>query len=210
MVKAFNQETREIGRFDDRNRDVTDEFNRIHRMWTTFWPILMLGVHTTTVIVWAVAVPRLLGAQLSVGTFISFLLYATMFVDPIEIIGQLARTMNRATSSAHRVFEVLDTEPEVRDIAQPVRLEPVHGRVGFERVTPLGTAGMRLYRDVDQSARVQLAVLESRAFRSLVPEPTEEEFELRGGDETSPQFPGLPSPTRDNSSASPSTWLHLP
>ncbi|HEX9705565.1 MAG TPA: ABC transporter ATP-binding protein [Gemmatimonadales bacterium] len=142
VVKAFNQETREIRRFAERNNDVTDEFNRIHRMWTTFWPVLMLGVHATTVTVWAVAVPRLLGAELSVGTFISFLLYATMFVDPIEIIGQLARTMNRATSSAHRVFEVLDTKPEVRDIAQPVRLEPVHGRVTFERVT-FGYDGVR-------------------------------------------------------------------
>jgi ATP-binding cassette subfamily B protein len=58
-----------------------------------------------------------------------------MFVAPIEIIGQMARTINRATTSAHRVFEVLDTEPEVRDAPQPVRLEPVRGRVTFERVT---------------------------------------------------------------------------
>jgi ATP-binding cassette subfamily B protein len=58
-----------------------------------------------------------------------------MFADPIEIIGQMARTMNRATSSAHRVFEVLDTEPEIREAAAPVRLEPVRGRVTFENVT---------------------------------------------------------------------------
>ena len=46
------------------------------------------------------------------GTFVAFLLYATMFIAPIEVIGQIARTMNRATTSAHRVFEVLDTEAE--------------------------------------------------------------------------------------------------
>jgi ATP-binding cassette subfamily B protein len=66
---------------------------------------------------------------------VSFLLYTTMFIGPIEIIGQMARTMNRATSSAHRVFEVLDSEPEVRDAPAPVRLEPVRGRVTFENVT---------------------------------------------------------------------------
>jgi ATP-binding cassette subfamily B protein len=137
VVKAFNQETREIARFGERNQDVTGEFNRIHRLWTTFWPILILGVHTTTVLVWVVAVPRLLGggASLSAGTFVSFLLYTTMFIAPIEVIGQMARTINRATTSAHRVFEVLDTEPEVRDMPQPVRLEPVQGRVTFEHVT---------------------------------------------------------------------------
>lgn len=144
VVKAFNQEAREIRRFGERNADVTGEFNRIHRLWTTFWPALMLAVHGTTVAVWALAVPRLLGdgAALPVGTFVAFLLYTTMFVAPIEVIGQMVRTMNRATSSAHRVFEVLDTEPEVRDAPEPVRLEPVHGRVTFENVT-FGYDGVR-------------------------------------------------------------------
>jgi ATP-binding cassette subfamily B protein len=58
-----------------------------------------------------------------------------MFVAPMEVIGQMVRTVNRATSSAHRVFEVLDSEPEVRDVPAPVRLAPVRGRVSFENVT---------------------------------------------------------------------------
>ena len=137
VVKAFNQEAREITRFGERNDDTTEEANEIHRMWTTFWPILMLAVHTTTVLVWLFALPRLLGdgPPLSAGVFVSFLLYTTMFVAPIEVIGQMARTINRATSSAHRVFEVLDSEPEVRDVPAPVRLTPVRGRVTFENVT---------------------------------------------------------------------------
>ncbi len=137
VVKAFHQEEREIARFGERNEDVTEEFNRIHRMWTGFWPFLMLGVHATTVLVWVLAVPRLLntsGPALSTGTFVSFLLYATMFIAPIEVIGRMARTMNRATTSAHRVFEILDTEPEIVDAAAPVRLEPVKGQVTFEHV----------------------------------------------------------------------------
>jgi ATP-binding cassette, subfamily B, bacterial len=137
VVKAFNQEAREIVRFGVRNDDVTAEANEIHRMWTTFWPMLMFAVHTTTVLVWIFAVPRLLGEgpPLSPGVFVSFLLYTTMFVAPIEVIGQMARTINRATSSAHRVFEVLDSEPEVRDVPEAVRLAPVRGRVTFENVT---------------------------------------------------------------------------
>ena len=144
VVKAFNQEQREIERFGERNEDVTAEFNRIHASWTTFWPLLVLGVHTMTVTVWVFAVPRLLGdgAALPVGTFVSFLLYTTMFLGPIDVIGQMARTINRATTSAHRVFEVLDTEPEVRDVAEPVRLEPVHGRVTFDHVV-FGYDGVR-------------------------------------------------------------------
>lgn len=147
VVKAFNQEERETERFNDRNYDVTDEFNRIHHSWTTFWPVLMLAVHGTTVGVWAFAMPRLLGGAgaeptLSAGTFVSFLLYTTMFIGPIEVIGQMARTVQRATTSAHRVFEVLDTEPDIVDAPEPKRLEPVVGHVRFEDVS-FGYDGVR-------------------------------------------------------------------
>ncbi len=144
VVKAFSQESREVARFVVHNDDVTEEVNALHRVWTTFWPLLVLALHATSVLVWMFAVPRLLGhgPALSAGTFVSFLLYTTMFMWPIEVIGQMARTMNRATTSAHRVFEVLDTEPEITDAVQPVRLEPVQGRVTFENVT-FGYDGVR-------------------------------------------------------------------
>ncbi|MEN8184925.1 MAG: ABC transporter ATP-binding protein, partial [Myxococcota bacterium] len=141
VVKAFHQEEREKQRFGERNHDVVTEYNRIHASWTTFWPILLVSVQATIVVVWAFALPRLLddssalGPPLSLGTFVSFTLYMTMFIQPIDTIGQVARIMNRATSSAHRVFEVLDTEPEVVDSPHPVQLRPVRGRVEFDDVS---------------------------------------------------------------------------
>lgn len=147
VVKAFNQENREKARFDQRNYEATATFNRIHASWTAFWPLLMLAIHGTTVIVWVFAVPRLLGSDadgvstLSAGTFVAFLLYMTMFIAPIEIIGQMSRIANRATSSAHRVFEVLDTEPEVVDSSEP-RCVDIDGHVRFDNVT-FGYDGVR-------------------------------------------------------------------
>jgi ATP-binding cassette subfamily B protein len=146
VVKAFHQESRETKRFNYRNYDVAEEFNAVHAIWTTFWPILMVGVHSMILLVWVFALPRLLGTsslpELSPGTFVAFLLYMTMFVGPIEIIGQVARIMNRATTSAHRVFEILDTRAEIVDVPEPTRLEPVQGRVTFDHVT-FGYDGVR-------------------------------------------------------------------
>jgi ATP-binding cassette subfamily B protein len=148
VVKAFNQGEREKSRFNRRNVAVTAEFNQIHQQWTTFWPSLLLVIHLMTIAVWAFALPRLLGtetggiATLSAGTFVSFLLYMTMFIAPIEIIGQMSRIANRATSSAHRVFEVLDTEPDVTERPDPVRLVPLRGHIRFEDVT-FGYDGVR-------------------------------------------------------------------
>jgi ATP-binding cassette subfamily B protein len=58
-----------------------------------------------------------------------------MFFQPIETIGMVTRMMNRATSSALRIFEVLDTQPDISDVTDSVRLEPVSGRVTFQDVT---------------------------------------------------------------------------
>lgn len=147
VVKAFHQEDRERDRFNQRNFDVTEEFNRIHVVWTAFWPALMFAVRGMVVLVWVLALPRVLGdgetvATLTSGTFVSFLLYMVMFIQPIDIIGQMARIMNRATSSAHRIFEVLDTEPQVTDNSDAVTLEPIEGRVTFENVV-FGYDGVR-------------------------------------------------------------------
>ncbi len=117
------------------------EFNRIHAKWTGFCPGLMLAMEATVLCVWLLALPRLLvteaalGPHMSLGKFVSFLLYTTMFVYPVEIMGQMARIMHRATSSAHRMFEVLDTRPEVLDDPEAIVLPDLKGKLQFARVT---------------------------------------------------------------------------
>ena len=140
VVKAFNQEQREQERFDSRNRSATEVFNSVHRFWTTFWPITWMGLHVLMIVVWALAAPRVLGIPLtgpplSVGVFVAFVLYMGMYLQPLELIGRMTFILNRATSSAHRVFDVLDTEPDIVDADAPLRLEPVQGHVRFDNVS---------------------------------------------------------------------------
>lgn len=140
VVKAFHQEDRERDRFNTRNDSACESFNQIHHTWTSFWPFLWLGVQSMALAVWIFAMPRLLGysptaSPLNVGVFVSFALYMSMYMHPIEILGRMTFILNRATSSAHRVFEILDTVPEIQDPEAPVCLEPVQGRVEFHQVS---------------------------------------------------------------------------
>lgn len=137
VVKAFHQEAREVRRFKRQNDQCLDTFSEVHRVWIKFWPGLMLSFHTIVVIVWAYALPRLTGVvqpELSAGTFVTFLLYMGMFMHPLQVIGQMTRMLNRAVSSAHRIFEVLDTEPQITNIENPVTLDPVREEISFENV----------------------------------------------------------------------------
>lgn len=138
VVKAFNQEEKEVQRFIDRNEQVTAEFNNIHDAWTKFWPFLMLAFQGILVTVWVFALPRLIAEDsensLSAGTFVSFLLYMTMFSAPIEILGQVARMLNRALSSAYRIFEILDTKATILSKENPTKLGEITGEVEFKNV----------------------------------------------------------------------------
>ena len=138
VVKAFDQAEHEKARFEERNENFTDECFRIHHVWTGFWPILMLLVHTMTLLVWVFALPRILSSvhpDLSIGTFVAFLLYMGMYIYPVEIIGQMARLLNRALSSAHRIFDLLDTEPQMGEVPCGVQLKPLRGLIEFRDVT---------------------------------------------------------------------------
>jgi ATP-binding cassette subfamily B protein len=154
VVKAFNQERREIRRFNVCNDNALFEFNSLHAIWSRFWPLLMLVLHIMAIAVWMFALPRLLNGQdeqiagLSFGTFMAFLLYTGMFFQPIETVGMVTRMMNRATSSALRIFEVLDTQPDISDVTDSVRLEPVSGRVTFQDVTFSYDGVHQVLRDV--------------------------------------------------------------
>jgi ATP-binding cassette subfamily B protein len=138
VVKSFNQEDREIKRFGDKNEATVEEFNNVHEAWTSFWPLLMGSIHIVMISVWIMAMPRLLGAPgeigyISAGTFVSFMLYMTMFSQPIEVIGQMARMLNRATSSAYRIFEILDTQSAM-DEKESTDHHRLEGKVEFKNV----------------------------------------------------------------------------
>lgn len=138
VVKSFNQEKKEVKRFNNRNEDALKEFNKIHESWTKFWPFLFFFVHFVMILVWWMALPRLLGDPngvnfLSAGTFVSFMLYMTMFGQPIEVIGQMARMMNRASSSAYRIFEILDTRPSL-ERSEAVTKVQLTGEIKFRNV----------------------------------------------------------------------------
>ncbi|WP_309397980.1 ABC transporter ATP-binding protein [Cerasicoccus maritimus] len=138
VVKAFSQEKREVGRFGERNQKAFESFKSVHDVWTKFWPMLMGTVQFVTLIVWAIALPRVFGewgAPLSVGTFVAYLMYMGLFFQPLNTLGQLTRMLNRAVSSAHRVFEIIDTEPDPALSGERALVDDLAGDIRVENLT---------------------------------------------------------------------------
>ena len=139
VVQAFNQSSHERRRFHERNQSVLEESISIHRIWTSHWPLIYFGVNLMVIVVWVVALPRMLempGTRpMEAGTFVAFIMLVGLFIMPLEMFGFLTRMFNRSVSSAQRVFEILDTEPEVKDADTPTPLGTLRGNITFEEVT---------------------------------------------------------------------------
>jgi ATP-binding cassette subfamily B protein len=116
VIKAFSQEQREVDRFEETSKALYDEEgNYIRGARSVFGPTMMFCTTTSSLIIWLVG-----GywrshdvSALDIGTIIAFQFYLGMFLSPIHQMAHMDDALNRAATSAQRIFEILDTAPQI-------------------------------------------------------------------------------------------------
>ena len=88
-----------------------------------------------TLIIWLVGGSSVLDGALTLGNFVAFTQYMWRFYGPVESLCRLNHRFQRAASSAERVFEVLDTQPDVTDRRSAYAMPAIEGRIQFDDVT---------------------------------------------------------------------------
>jgi ATP-binding cassette subfamily B protein len=141
VVKAFANEDREVSRFDARSTQYMDKELEVNRAWVTMQPIVGILMRASGVVVWLVGGYLVIqhkgdtSGKWTIGTLVAFTQSLWMFYQPIMELSNSGRMVTRAASSAQRVFEVLDTPPEVysmHDAYVPTQWQP---RVEFRNVS---------------------------------------------------------------------------
>ena len=135
VIKAFNQETREIRRFGGRNQDFYECEVSMITLWTLFGPVMQFCSQIGTLLVWMVGGYWVVHGRLSAGTLMAFVGYMWMFYGPIHMIAHMDRMFNRAAASVQRIFEVLDTEPVIFSKAEARRPERIEGKIELRGVS---------------------------------------------------------------------------
>lgn len=155
VVKLFGRESFEQKRADRQSRQVLQanvETARIASLWMPYASVVM-GVGTALVL-W-VGGRNVISGLISLGTLIAFATYIQMLLRPIRQTGMMLNVVMQALAAAERVFEVLDTQPDVRDAPDAYPLPPIEGRVRFKGVSFRygdGPDGVHALRDVDLEA----------------------------------------------------------
>ncbi|MFP4056308.1 MAG: ABC transporter transmembrane domain-containing protein [Candidatus Brocadiia bacterium] len=135
VVKAFGQEDTEIQRFDARSNDLRGAGVHVDRMWMTVFPVLGLLSTAGGIIIYYAGGRAVLDGALSVGDFIEFTLLVQMFRRPVEVLIRVSHWISHALTSAERIFEIIDSEPDVREVPDPVPLERIEGQIELRDVT---------------------------------------------------------------------------
>ena len=135
VVKAFAQEDRERRRFDRRNDQLVDARMASVRMRSIFLPGIAFFTSVGSVVLWWFGGHRVLSATLTLGELQAFISYMMMFYVPVGTLCTLSDDLESAATSAERVFEILDTEPDIVDAPGAVDPGVIAGRVEFRDVS---------------------------------------------------------------------------
>jgi ATP-binding cassette subfamily B multidrug efflux pump len=120
VVRAFVREDVETRRFAVANADVTDTALRAGRLMALMFPVVMLVLNVSSVAVIWFGAFRIQDGSMQVGTLIAFLSYLMQILMAVMMATFMAVMIPRATVSADRIGEVLDTESSVRPPEHPV------------------------------------------------------------------------------------------
>ncbi|MFH1571847.1 MAG: ABC transporter transmembrane domain-containing protein [Gemmatimonadota bacterium] len=148
VVKAFAQEHREVSKFAGRSRELLTGELRVARVRSIFSPIMAFLTSLGTLIIWWVGGRKVLGGDLSLGDFVAFTALMGQFFGPVENLCRLNHRFQHASTSAERVFETLDTQPEVAEAPGARPLSRLEGRVEFRHVTFSYEPGKPVLKDV--------------------------------------------------------------
>lgn len=153
IVKAFVAEGYEQLRFNRKNREAFQAAIRIVRVSAISSPVLEVlgGVGILGVVIFGSFL--VLGQILSLGGFMAFIGALISVFTPIKRLGGINNTIQRGMAGVRRVFELMDTKPDLLEAPGALPLPTVRGEVAFEDVSFAYDGAEPVLRDVTFEAR---------------------------------------------------------
>ena len=136
VIRAFNKEKKEEGRFDDANKDLTKANIFVNRAMSMMMPLLMLIMNSITVLIVWIGGHNVDQGLMQVGDMMAFIQYTMQIVMAFLMISMISIMLPRASVSARRINEVIEKEPSIKDKKEVKKLDSnKKGLVEFKNVS---------------------------------------------------------------------------
>lgn len=135
VVRAFVREPEESARFARANRDLTATSLSTGHLMAAMFPVVMLIINGSSVALIWVGGHRIASGDTTLGSLVAFLTYFVLILMSVMMATFVAVMAPRASVSAHRIQEVLNTESSIAPPSRPVTVQPTPGTVELCDVT---------------------------------------------------------------------------
>ncbi len=136
VIRAFNTEKKEEGRFDNANKDLMKANIFVNRAMSIMMPALMFVMNSIMLLIIWVGGHNVDQGIMQVGDMMAFIQYTMQIVMSFLMISMISIMLPRAAVSARRINEVLETEPSIKDIENPKHFDKnITGVVEFKNVS---------------------------------------------------------------------------
>ena len=152
QIKAYTMEKRELKRFNAASDKVRKATLRTMFAWAIYNPSMSFIGGIGFILVIGFGGNLALQGQMSPGEITAFLLYLTLFYEPVSRLHQLNQMLQSGRAAAERVFEILDSEDEP-GLAEGEKLKtPIKGKVEYINVKFNYGEGNETISDVNLNA----------------------------------------------------------
>ena len=136
VIRAFNTEKKEEKRFDKANVDLTKTNLFVNRAMSFMMPTLMLIMNGISLLIVWVGAHGIDNGTMQVGNMMAFIQYTMQIVMSFLMISMVSIMLPRASVSANRINEIIETDEAIKDSKEPKKLNPnKKGLVEFKNVS---------------------------------------------------------------------------
>src|SRR6266849_2548491 len=142
VVQAFTREDYEAKRFHEKLLVMFQKSIDRSRIGAIMFPAIVFRGFASSIVVLWYGGHQVATGELTAGQLVAFLLYMGMVAGPVGGLASQWTGIQQAFGAADRIFALLDTEPDVRDLPGAEPIGPVRGEIEFDEVSfRYGAAG---------------------------------------------------------------------
>jgi ATP-binding cassette, subfamily B, multidrug efflux pump len=134
LLRNLNNLNWSIDKFDRANQEKRWYEFKISIMEQSVWFVMMLCPQVVIMLILYNAVDWIKQDMITIGTVWMFIQYIHLAVQPLVMISEQIRELQRAFGAADKIFEILDTEPEVKEPQYPKSVDGFKEKISFNNV----------------------------------------------------------------------------
>jgi len=148
VTQSLTREEVNSEQFGNINREHYSANVKAARLQAAMWPMVetLTAIGTASVIFFGGS--QVLAGEIGVGVLLAFMLYVRRFFEPVLELTMEYVEIQRAMASGARILELLDVQPEITDMLQPIELPPAK-EIKFKGVSFSYSSGVEVLHNID-------------------------------------------------------------